>query len=304
MSEETELADVMSRSIRFVMLRRGGLPGYYKVSEAKVTLADKELDKKRFIGGSLRAMPNEWGTKFNAVYGKAEALIKEAAPAKSDVAPALIPGVDVVAAHQVDGLKLAIAKVEAEDFKPLVKSFVAAYPAILADIEAEVKAANPAAWTRLSGRLPTVQEVETRARLQLDEIPISFVGEAGRKAAEQVANQIVNGLAEKLEKEVERVQKRVLDEGLFKAGTFTELKRQFTLLREFDFLASPDLKQKLEVAEATFKTLGDNPHLTLNENMKSATKDIVGGLAGVLSGLVAECNKDAGGRFRRAIELD
>ncbi len=306
-TQPEDLSDVLAKSIRFVMLRKGGLPGYYKLTEAKVTLSDKELDKERFVGGSLRAIPRQWSSKFTSVYGKAESLIRAAAPDKSDVMPPMIPGIDVVAAERVETLKAQVAKVEAEDFKPLLDSFLEAYPGILQDIEAEVKEANPAAWARLATRLPKAADIKASARLQLDEIPISFVGDAGKKAAENIALQIVHGLSEKLEEEVDRVQKRIVEDGVFKAGTFTELKRQFSLLREFDFLASPELKQKLTTAESTFNALGNNPHLALNENMKSSTKDIVTGLSGVLSGLVVEAKKDAkeaSGRFRRAIELD
>lgn len=298
------LAAVMARSVRFVMLRRGGLPGYYKVPEAHLRLGDSELDKETFVGGSLRAMPKEWTAKFNAVVGKAEAAVREAAPPAADDIPAVIPGVSVVRAGRVEDLGARVAKVAAEDFRPLVSAFAAAYPAILEDIKAKVTAANPAAWGPLSRRLPTQVDIVTRARLALEEIPISFVGEAGRNVAEQFALQVVGGLASSLEDTVVKLADKVAAGGVFKDGSFTELRRQFTLMREFDFLASAEQKATLAAAEKAFSALGDDPHKTLNASMKSSAKEVVKGLTGVLDALAAECRKDAGGRFRRAIDLD
>lgn len=305
------LAEVMDRSVRFVMIRLVGVPGHRKVPGTRVMLNDAELSRTDFSDPTLRLLTPEWRSKFNHVKWRAEQIVGRAHAKKvADVDEAdseaasefSIPGVDVVAASRLEDIEAQLETLRQQILNPLVGDLTAAYPALVARLKDRIP--DEPTWQAVCRKLPKAAELKTRIALRFVTLPLTFLSSAGRRFAEGVAQNLIRGISKGLAEEVSRIQERVREEGSFKSGTFTVLRQKFQALRDFSFLASPDTLRQLGEAESAFSTLGDGVHVALNLDMKTAEKSIVNGLTDVLGRLTKEVRKDSAGRFRRTVQFD
>ena len=135
-------------------------------------------------------------------------------------------------------------------------------------------------------------------------VPITFIGQAGKEIADSVAKGVISGLSEELAEKVDSLANRLTNsKSFFKVASIEQLRTVFQKLEDFSFLSSPEVRKKLKEAQTVMNSLGSTPHTALNENLKTSQQKIVKGMQAVLEDLTKEVKKDAGGRYRRSIQV-
>lgn len=298
-AEKKTMGELLEQSLKLVLLKLRGVPGYRQVPGTRVTLADRELDDKNFTGSAMRLLPREWRKRFNDVEAAARAHLRVSPPV-GDTSPIEVPGCNWIPAQRFDDIKAAVEAVRSGLLAEAVADLKAAYPQLLENLRQAIN--DQPTWDRLLPTLPPAASLSDVVRLDFYEIPVTFLSQAGSKVADALAESIVDGLARSIEKAAEGL----LDRGrnsVYRDGSFTALREAFEQLRGFDFLTSPAVLARLQAAEQEMADLGEDAHRTLNADRKTAEQSIIRKLSQAVSALSAEVRKDAGGRFRRAIQL-
>jgi hypothetical protein len=307
MDGQKDIGDLMQNGIRICMLRMHGVPRNRTLEETSVLVDGQEIKEGVCSKPTVRIVPPAWTTRFGAVERKARYAVENAFPEeKSDANDLqkrrklrdLLPvACYAVSAAKYDKLEEEVDRINRDELFPLRQRFAEAYPAILEDLRKEINSA--AVWGRLEPKLPKAKDLATGPELMLTRLPFTFVDEAGRKYAEDLAMGIVGGIADKLAKAVGSFNSKTR----FREGSLNEMRKQFEMLRDFEFLASPETISELYKAEQAVRDLGEDYHSVLNESVQTAEKNVIAGIGAALSSLVGEVRKDAGGRFRRSIRV-
>ena len=295
-AENNKMGKVLQHAVKIVRVGLQGGVGYRKVDDARVFIDDKEQDKETFTTPSIRVMPKEWNSKFAAVLNKALLIIREYAPKNSDdLFP--LPGCLVVLASKIDELEEKINKLIETDMIPLVNSFVAIYPSLIEKVKPKLSEKQLAS-------LPTAEEIKSKLKLVFFKVPITFLDQAGKEMADAVVQSTINGLSKELADRVDHLLEIVdKDKGNLRKQSIDNVKLVFQKMRDFSFVTSPEVAEKLKNAETHFAGLGADAHTMLNEAIREKQTSIVNGLKQVLTDLTKEVKTDAGGRFRRKINV-
>lgn len=292
------IAKVMENSVAVVMLRMQGLPGHRKVPDTEIIADGEKLNTKHMSSPTLRLMPTAWATKFNQIHAKAEKLIDQASPPKSGKFDLPLPlGCHLIAGQRKMEIAQTIHHMVTHELNPLRDSFCAAFDEILEDRRKTLN--NDRLWERMVGSLPTVKRLKANINLRFIILPFTFLNEAGRVLAEEMAQSVISGIAETIEDEADRLKEKLQKGQIFKEGSFTNLRQQFQMLKDFSFLADDSTLGSLEQVE---QLMASNEFATeLNQDVKHGGLGIVKKLSEVITQLSSEASQDAGGRFRRKI---
>lgn len=295
-AEDSALAQVIEKGIKIVFLQVQGIPGRRKVKGTRVLIGDQELDDKRISSPTIDVLTEAWTSRFTAVKGKLQRAVKAHSVSGAGLLGSM-DGFSAISALSVPEVQAKIAEIEEQDFKPLVGDLCGAYPSLIEEVRQLVN--NEASWSTM--RITPVANVRAGLRIVFRVMPFTFLSEAGKKFADEVAQSIVEGLAQDLEQEASRFKQRA-SAPTFQSDTLNSLKTQFEKLKAFSFLASGDVKIKLQEAEAAFGELGAEPARAINAAIKSRDR-VIDTLSSALAGLSKEVRTDAGGRFRRSIKV-
>ena len=287
------LAQVMENSVAIVMLRMEGVPGHRQVP-GTVTKAEDGKELTTLSRPTLAVLPPEWSKQFAAVHLAAEKLIKGAAPPKLEEGAATLPnGCYTIASARFPHIEAELSRIREKQLAPAIQALMAAYDGIISKHRTDL---GEAAWSKVAPRMPKAESLN-RISIQFVRLPITFLSDVGRPFAEEVAKNIIGGISETINQEAERLRERASRSGNYQSGTFTNLKRQFQILRDFSFLASDETLDSLREAEKLFSSMGDDVKHALS------TQAAVDNLNKIITDLGQDVAKDAGGRYRRKIIL-
>lgn len=300
MPASKNLAEVIENSTAVVMLRMQGLPGNRKVPNAEVTVDGNRLEDKFFSSPTMRLIPTEWNTRFNSVHGKAEKLIRQASPPRSETHDMPLPvGCHLIAGKRKETIAAEIQRLIDNELIPLRNSFCQVFPEIVEERRKQLNSA--ATWETIKATIPSASQLQAAIMLRFVVLPFTFLNEAGRAIAEEVAQSIISGIAETIEDEADKLKEKITKEQVVREKSFTALRQQFQLLKDFSFLADASTLASLEEIE---KDMASRELVTeFNADMKSGANGIVAKLNAAITKLSQEAKKDAGGRFRRRIDI-
>jgi hypothetical protein len=294
------IAEVLENSVAVVMLRMEGLPGNRKVPDAEVTVEGRSIETKLFSAPTLRLIPSKWSTRFSQLHTKAAKLIDQASPPTSETHELPLPnGCHLIAGKRRGPIAMAVNQIATEELVPLKNEFVDAFPDIIA--ERKQSLGSDAVWTKMVGRIPSQEQLRAAIKLRFIVLPFTFLNEAGRAIAEDVAQSIIAGVAETLEEEAGKLKEKIDKGQVLREGSFTALKQQFQMLRDFSFLADSDTLASLDQVE---DLMNDRDVVgKLNFDVRQGGVGIAEQISGVIAKLTGEAKKDSLGRFRRRITL-
>ncbi len=303
-----KLAELMEASINVVMLRKEGLPGHRKLPDARVMVGNNQMAGDVFTPPTMKLLTKEWSSKFSAVMSKAEKLVRDAHPDleeyrednEANQATILPAGCFVVASARLNDIKTGINAVVETELKPLVDAFLKEFPIIVEERRKQID--NAAAWDKIKNRIPSSDQLRNSIGIHLTVLPFTFVTDVGKKLASDLAVNMIGGISKAINDEALKLAEKLKKEGQFKDGTFTELRKQFALLKDFKFLAGPETMKHLNAVEMAMGSSG-SLHKDLNEDIKKHAGAATTALTNMLTDLNKEVRKDAGGRFRRNIML-
>lgn len=249
-------AEVLQETVRFVVFRRSGLPGYYRIPRSTISINHDEIGSHdNFCGGTIRVMPAAWRQQFNAVFSTVTRLILSASPQRSEGTGTFLQWLYPVSAKQLPVLLREVEDVSNNMFKPLVERFLEEYDTILNSIRCEIEKRDPQAWTLVSSRLPTREAIQKRAALRLIVVPVSFMTVEGQLIADTVYDEIVDGMCGSLEECIENLAQRVTEDKLIRKDSLNNIKRKIEVISQFDSLVPQDMKRRIHCVKENIKNV-------------------------------------------------
>lgn len=295
----TRLDQIMEQSVAVVMLRMQGLPGNRKIPGADVSVDGHQLNSKEFSSPTLRLLPPEWSTRFGKIHGKAERLVREASPPRAEGTDYPLPtGCYLIAGQRKEAIRQAVQGEIAVELESAKSDFLHAYPEIVEEKRKQIGSA--AAWSQMRGRIPSVERLKSDIAIRFIVLPFTFLNEAGRALAEEMAANIAAGIAETIEEEAAKISSKIAKSSVFKEGSFTTIRQQLQLLKDFSFLADPETLRSLD--DVANKLSESDIASAVNSSVKAGT-DVAAALQESLAALSSEVRKDAGGRYKRRIMI-
>lgn len=290
---KNSLADLMENTVAVVMLRLVGVPGRRQVPGTKVVATlDATRELTTLSRPTLSVLPPSWTSQISAIKTAAENIVVAAAPERPEDSEAVLPpGIHVVAKNRLADIVQSIEQLREHRLKPLVASIRGSYDAILAKHRQDL---GDMLWSKIEPNMPKLSDLDL-IQIRFVQLPITFINDVGRSFAEEVAANIITGISDAIAREAKRMQERG---GNYREGSFTTLKRQFQLLRDFSFLTTDETLTKLAAAEELITA----PDVVKSLNNKHA-HEAVQAMNKIISDLGAEVAKDAGGRYRRRIVI-
>jgi cell fate (sporulation/competence/biofilm development) regulator YlbF (YheA/YmcA/DUF963 family) len=300
-ASKDRLAQVLEASVAVVMLRMQGLPGNRRVPNSTTTIDGKLIEEELLSAPTLRLIPPDWGKKFTQLHTKAEKLVQAASPPKSEVKELSLPnGCYLIAGHRKETIAAEVNRIMNEELIPLRESFCDAFPEILESRRQQI--ASKSTWDLMLARIPSPTQLRAAICLRFVILPFTFLNEAGRALAEEVAESIVRGVSETLEEEAGKIAEKIAKGQMFREGSFTLIRQQFQMLRDFSFLADEATLNALKKVEQEM----DSEELISNFNtdVRQGGAGVVSSISQAITALTKEAKKDAGGRYRRKISVD
>lgn len=331
------IATELSKNVAFVMVSVHRFRGLYKIPNATVEFANTTLKKDMVTNPRWDLIPKRWNEKFNTVESNIKSLIhsycvenpEEKTEQNGTEAIRKFPlrGVHIIPKKSMFTFFDEVKKIEAIQFKPLVKSFGDDWKNIVTSLQLRTDDQPAAVWMTMAKHLPT-SSVDVMNRFWIEKIivPITIdsnvgletltgkeaedyvqeIKSYGQQFTKQVTDMIVTGLEDELKNAVDNLTNRISEGGVIKSGTLDIVKTAFQKLQSFDFIMTDDLKKKMKAAQFV---MGDATPKELNKDLKeSGTSSITAKLSEHLKAVRDQCIADAAvarahGRGRRNIKL-
>jgi hypothetical protein len=309
-----EMARVFDRCLRMVRLKASVMPGARVVRKGELRVDGEVVDPKRALPGRIPIVPAEWRKEYNKVVGEAHKVIEEADPdalarpatdqAADDEAAretvSGIPSVKVVAATSLDAKRRRIDRIRERKFVPLVEKYAAGWDEMLAKLRAEL---GEPVWAAIADRVPTAKEFKDGQYLELQELPLTFVNDIGRRVAYDVAARLVASVADGFSAFAERLAKKVKSREKFLDKSFTDLRQILTVCRDFSFAMPAGVLAQVVAVEEQMAALGEAPAELLNAALARG-QDNTEGIVAALTLATSSARDAYGGQFNRRIRLE
>jgi hypothetical protein len=304
-SADEQLGKLLDQNVRIVMVRLCGVPGNRRIEGTKTTLEEKELDEELFSRPTLRLLSADWRKKFGAVRYAADKILAGAAAGLGggegsipDCSGLTMIGCSVVAACRFDEVAKAIEDLDKNQLRPIVADLITAYPALLKEMKEKI--GSQEAWLKVQDKLPKPSDLDKDIQLKFYRLPVTFISDSGKAAANEMASAIVAGLAKGVSEAVERINERLSGQSNVRSSTFTELSQELQKLLDFSFSLSPETVQKANEARAMLEGLTPD---VINQDKQTASRHLTESVQKAITAVASELKQDAGGRFRRAIHI-
>jgi hypothetical protein len=201
-------------------------------------------------------------------------------------------GCYLIAGHRKGEIALAVQKLINEELVPLREKFCTEFPEIIDTLRLQVN--SPATWHKMTAKIPTADQLRAAISLRFIVLPFTFLNEAGRAIAEEVAASIVAGISETIEEEADKLKDKIGAGQVLREGSFSVLRQQFNLLKDFSFLADPETLKELQHVEAAMAQ--QDLVEKVNFDVKRGGLGLATALSQAVNNLAMKLSKDSVGR--------
>jgi hypothetical protein len=268
MSNEIEIG--INNDIRFYHVSVSVWRGHALIKSSRVEVGGTVVSEQVTTRPQWKLVPDHWQRRISGIESKIEGLIRTYRVHKSesrtpsdsdeDNTRFALKGVSLIPRNRVPELQAELNAIRDGDMVTIAAEIIEDWPNIVRWVREKSKSdENPAASLELN-QLLARQRAKLPYAFRLQHFPVNIVVEPGSEIAASATEAILSGLQDELNTSIETLVGRVDEGGVIRQSNLNAIKQAFQKYQEFDFLMSPELKQKMQdlstvINAADFKEL-------------------------------------------------